>query len=914
MLFFKDKDKESVASPLYKFKSIRAYNWANTVNGQNMYRRVFDVQELAYLGVELCLYNKKFDESDWKTVVKFLAFEFKDGKKGKQICEIVKNREVSRNENLLLAAEGYGSDEVGKFWEKGRYIWEAYLDDKFVASHEFFIEDVGVVNKYNNPYFDYFSLKVYESSNDNTPIEERKHLKVFDTEKTRYIFGELKIVDFVNREWPCELFFNFFDDTGQLAGQSVFYDFLSPTESDYTFNITAGWGGPKVGNWKKDEYTLEVVFQEQLVAVVPFAVEDYEKEVRQAVSEPNIEEKEDEEISLLDDTLEGDNNESPEEEESPETDENPDEEIEIPDENVDHQAGLKQEMEKLGELIGLKTVKEKIKEHISYIDFLKVRKDLGYDEEKEISLHSVFTGNPGTGKTTVVKLLGKIYHHMGLLSKGHVHTVESMDLISGFVRQTGKDTKDHIEKARGGILFIDEAYMLYKKKSENDFGDEAVAALITEISDGAGDIAIMVAGYPKEMKEFINSNPGLKSRFKNYFHFDDFTPKEMLEISDFAADNKNVGFSKDAKEKLYKEIIRAYRKRDRTFGNARFVHSIVDEAKMSLGVRVMKSLGEEEINKHFVSTVEVEDLEEVFKPGEKKFADIPIDEELLAEALSELKAMTGLNNIKQEINDLVKLVRYYRDLKKDFRKAFSIHSVFTGNPGTGKTTVARIMGKIYKSLGVLERGHLIETDSSDMIAGFVGQTAIKAKELINEAQGGILFIDEAYALTDGNNSDFGKKAVATLLKEMEARRGQFSVIVAGYPLPMKDFIQSNPGLKSRFDQTLVFQDLSAGDLNEIAIKMLASHGLEPDKEAADYLKKYLEHISGSRNQYFGNARSVRKIVERTVRNQNLRMAEMKTEERSKEAMKTIVIADIEEFEIDGSLAFSSIGFKFGNQK
>ncbi len=188
----------------------------------------------------------------------------------------------------------------------------------------------------------------------------------------------------------------------------------------------------------------------------------------------------------------------------------------------------------------------------------------------------------------------------GLLSKGHVHAVESTDLISGFVRQTGSETEKEIEKARGGILFVDEAYMLFRKGVENDFGGEAIAALITEMSDGEGDIAIMFAGYPAEMNDFIESNPGLKSRVKHYFHFDDYTPNELLEIALYAAEKKKVELEKDALEHLEKELTRAFRKRDKTFGNARLAHSIVDEAKINMGVRVMKKIKDSEINKELL--------------------------------------------------------------------------------------------------------------------------------------------------------------------------------------------------------------------------------------------------------------------------------------------------------------------------
>jgi len=346
------------------------------------------------------------------------------------------------------------------------------------------------------------------------------------------------------------------------------------------------------------------------------------------------------------------------------------------------------------------------------------------------------------------------------------------------------------------------------------------------------------------------------------------------------------------------------------FGNARYVHSIVEDAKMNLGVRVVSELKDSEINTKVVSTIEEEDVAEAFATTQADYVDIPTDQEQLTEALEELDDLIGLDDMKQEVRNMIKLTRYYREINKDIRKSFSIHSIFTGNPGTGKTTVARIIGKIYKALGILERGHLVESDASDLIAGFVGQSALKTREKIEEAMGGILFIDEAYSMTEGRNAEFGKKAVAALLKQMEDRRGKFAVIVAGYPEPMDNFIRSNPGLKSRFDQTFHFNDFSADELMTIAKLMLAQAGLTPNDEAAEYLKDYLSVLHQGRNQFFGNARTVRKIVEKVVRKQNLRMASLAPKERTKEMLKLLSLEDVQDFSsTEISVSRQPVGFR-----
>ncbi|MEY3238723.1 MAG: hypothetical protein RIR11_161, partial [Bacteroidota bacterium] len=444
------------------------------------------------------------------------------------------------------------------------------------------------------------------------------------------------------------------------------------------------------------------------------------------------------------------------------------------------------------------------------------------------------------------------------------------------IGQTAPKMKEAIESARGGVLFIDEAYALSRSPEDNkDFGREAVEILVRELSNGTGDLAIIVAGYPKEMKTFLDSNPGLRSRFKMTFEFQDYLPQELSQIATYACIEKEISFDDDAKVLLDELITEAFRRRDRTFGNARFVYDLVDKAKIQLGLRMMAQANVRTLLPDSLRVVNKTDVEKVQRETRRPLPHIPIDEKLLALAIHELDSLIGMQNIKKDLKELVNLVRFYRESGRNVLGRFYLHTVLIGNPGTGKTTVARILAKIYKALGVLERGHTVETDRQGLVAGFVGQTATKTAERVEEALGGVLFIDEAYALTTTGRSaqgDFGDEAIQTLLKRMEDHRGEFFVFVAGYPENMDNFLKANPGLASRFDKMLRFEDYSPDELLEIALYMFRQEEYRVAEDAREYLGRYLTFLYQYRDKYFGNARTVRQVVLEAIKNQNLRVA------------------------------------------
>jgi SpoVK/Ycf46/Vps4 family AAA+-type ATPase len=859
-------DIDNKATPKnYKFRELKVYSSTEWLaDNKKKYRQVFDRGETSYIYAELSFYNKMFDLDFWEVSIHLKCFSLQKGRK-KEICNLSFKRKVSKYDSVVYIREGWGNKTPGAFWKKGTYYWEAWIEGEREATKYFYIEEANSpINIENNPYISLESLKLYEGPYDDIVEDDRKYFKIFSSEETRYIYAEAILRNNNHdKPWQCELFIKFYNGARELKGQVIRLQTIKKEEE--FIHITAGWGSNIKGSWRPGIYTAEIIFMDYVVGIVPFEVgEDFEEGLS-PISIPN--------------------------KSGP---------VYLQTHDTDHLT-FDDLLAQLDKLIGLKQVKQQIREHAKYIQYMQLRKQLGIHDEEEVAVHSVFIGNPGTGKTTIAKMMGKLYKKMGLLSKGHIKEVDRVDLVGEYIGQTAPKVREAIDKARGGVLFIDEAYSLARSNDDSkDFGREVIEMLVKEMSNGEGDLAVVVAGYPKEMKHFLDSNPGLKSRFKIYYNFEDFLPQELSMIAEYACSEKKVNLDNDAKELIDKIIVNEYRDRDRTFGNARFVHDLIEKAKQNLAIRIMAMEQPEKLNAKELSTIKLEDVRKIKLKESRSFPNIPVDDQLLTESLAELNSLIGIENVKKEINELVNLVRYYRETDRDVLNHFSLHTLFIGNPGTGKTTVARILTKIYKALGILERGHIVETDRQGLVAGYVGQTALKTAEKIDESLGGVLFIDEAYALTSygpSNYADFGSEAIQTLLKRMEDDRSRFFVFAAGYPDNMEIFLKSNPGLTSRFDQTLRFDDYSPAELNLIAVSMFNEHTYTISPKAQEHIAAYLEFIYQYRDKYFGNARTVRNIVNDAIKQHNLRFSEMPVELRAQHNISQITYDDVKHLKL-----------------
>jgi Holliday junction resolvasome RuvABC ATP-dependent DNA helicase subunit len=419
--------------------------------------------------------------------------------------------------------------------------------------------------------------------------------------------------------------------------------------------------------------------------------------------------------------------------------------------------------------------------------------------------------------------------------------------VGGYVGQSAVKTAKVIDRAIGGVLFIDEAYSLTPEK-EDAFGQEVIAEIVASMERHRGKIAIIVAGYGQEMHRFMDSNPGLRSRFRDPISFPDLGGDALLEALLAMGTSEGYSFENDAIAGLKNHINNL--PREKGFGNVRDMRKLYSRLRESLAARHSENPGEVDYN-----VICVSDVPSVV-PGAFNEGQYQVE-------LGRLNSLIGLAPVKTALGQLAAQAHVATAVHAQGMQAanFNIgHMAFLGRPGTGKTTVADQVGRMFAAMGLLKSGHVVLANRSTLVAPFVGQTAPKVREAIQNALGGVLFIDEAYALsTSSHNNDFGHEAIATLIEGMERYRSQFVVVMAGYEAEMLAFLEANPGFESRVRHKIMFPDFSRDELLEITKFTVASAHHQITDEAAEAIANQAASLMNEPN--FANARTVRNIID-----------------------------------------------------
>lgn len=545
-------------------------------------------------------------------------------------------------------------------------------------------------------------------------------------------------------------------------------------------------------------------------------------------------------------------------------------------------------MKEFDGFVGMQSVKDAIRRIAKEIAVQRQLIEMGEAAEGLTKYNFILTGNPGTGKSTVARIFGKVFKALGVTSTDRVTEKVPKDIIGQYVNESDKKMDAAINEAMGGVLFLDEAYDLEPMdaagQSMSSEGKKAVQLLMTRMENEAGKFVVICAGYPKEMATFMNSNPGLKRRFSHTIHIEDYSAEELLEIYERAAKAKKYNFSL-ADETVRMKALNMFRNmiamKDDKFGNAGEAMKKVAETKTNINNRLM-SIPPDQWTPEVLHTALAEDI-----PYEEP-AKVSIDE-----CLAELNALIGLGGVKDALTKLAHTINNEIESAKQENRRPEIplgHYLFLGNPGTGKTTVARLMGKILYSMGALPTPNVVEVGKSNLVGRYVGDTEAITSHVIDTAMGGILFIDEAYQLA---SDQFGRNALEVLVARLENDRGKFVCIAAGYTYEMESFISENSGFESRFPQRnrITFEDYNPDELFQIFMIYANKGGYVLDPMAENAVRGKLTMLYNNRGRSFGNGRDARNLFDEVKSNLAARLAE-EGGTHSQEERKTIKMEDV----------------------
>lgn len=547
-------------------------------------------------------------------------------------------------------------------------------------------------------------------------------------------------------------------------------------------------------------------------------------------------------------------------------------------------------LERLDKMAGLKQVKQKIHDLMNYHKFQKMRQEAGLPV-KQPSLHAQFLGSPGTGKTTVARLLGQIYKEMGLLSSGHVVLEERKNMIGRFYDSEGMAVENALNRAKGGILLIDEAYNLYVEEDEKDPGRRILEYLLTALSDEENrDWMLILAGYTDEMKKLEKFNPGLKSRVNEMFYFDDLNVDELLEIADLYCDDNSYELSEEARERLKSIITRDVAAKDKSFGNGRYVKKLMET---TINTRMATRLSKiEQPTYDQLVTIEADDIPISVEEAER-IASEGFDDEAIDKALKRLDSLVGLGKVKSAIHNFVNISRFLNSQGERIRGKGLLKWNFTGNTGTGKSTVAQILADILKAMNLIQNNEITEVKGEEIfnVSDYTCNEVIR--DAVKKSRRGLLFIDgdapefrsSHYRMT----SEQIRFKLATLASEDNASGALIIAECSTPDLSMAHSLASN-GIYD-FDHTFIFDDYSADELYEILLQCLYKQKTKVSEEAEVILREYILNLCANRDLSFANARTMKNLARAIFDTVILRMSEKSTPQQD----RIVLDCDVESF-------------------
>lgn len=717
--------------------------------------------------------------------------------------------------------------------------------------------------------FEILSARLFDLS-DSLSSGKRKYLLQFDENNLTYLAIELIFRNPYAKK-----------ENRLLKGTAVWFlnesetgrnNFEIELKSDWEIiEFVQSWGTEMPGFWKSGEGKVEIYLEDKLLCARGFLIGETEIINLEATEESILAEK------LL----------------KTETSQPPS--VDLYTYHKAESISLENLLNELYEFIGLDNLKQSLVDFLTYLNFVNERRRKGIKTEEKLELHCLFLGNPGTGKTSVARLLGKILKSIGVLEHGHVIEVDRAGLVGQYVGETAIKTNKIISEALGGILFIDEAYSLIKTNTSSDFGQEAIDTLLKRMEDYKGKFIVIAAGYPALMNDFIESNPGLKSRFTHTFIFDDYTPNQLVQIFKLFASKEEYELEKTAEEYLLNKLEDIYKQRDETFGNARLVRKIFSESKIQLSKRY-QLVNETDRLQFSLNKISLEDiinaLDKIIGTGSASFTDAKTVESVL----EKIENLVGMDNFKREASELVKLAKFYIEEGEILSEKFNFHFIFAGKNYAGQSTAAKYLSELLFSLRLIQRSEIHQYDIRQFIGNSIYQTSEITNKIFEKAKGGVLLIKDFDFIFSEKISDksLAEEFLRVFINRLQTDAHKIFVIAETTPEFISNIPDEFSSIKSFFTKVIFFEDYTPDELLDIFSSMMSEKKLYLTDSSKELLRKFFFHVYRNKEKYPPNTLLLKNISEVIHRKHLLRIADIPRAKRSDEIIRSILPDDIED--------------------
>ena len=573
------EDVESIAIENIIIRNLKVYcDTEEFIGGEKKYRSVFRKNEAETIYVDITLLNARYLQVNWESTLFFLLYNSAGECIARKAVEVfLEKEEMELNETACftgfhLEAGDYHVRATTTFDDGDKKVDFPILDDPEDYSTDFQIVDIP------EDYGQCFALEdfsFYRRNEGEETTDFRKNtLTGFDLDKLEAIDVFFLARNKLSFSWPSEFFVSVFDQTGMLKESTIHKGAPIEGGDPDQFHCFINLGEGQKSYWRKGNYRVEVVFMNELIIEAPFVIG--EKDIETPFSPETVQPRRFHGGKRV---------------------------ISASALNIDP-------LEQINQMIGLHSLKKELKRYVDKVRYNEARIQAGY-AVKPVALHSVYLGNPGTGKTTVARLMGKVFHELGLLTKGHVVVEERNSLTGKFYGSEEEKTTQALERAQGGVLFIDEAYTLLVKEDPKDPGRRIMETLLTTLSDeGNRDICIILAGYPDPMIDMLNENPGMKSRLPNIYHFDDYSVDELMQIARSYLETNQYVLTEEAETAMHRTVEKACKRRDNKFGNGRYIISLLENQIIpNLASRLIATGEIEQVDR--INLIEKVDVENV---------------------------------------------------------------------------------------------------------------------------------------------------------------------------------------------------------------------------------------------------------------------------------------------------------------